>query len=56
MNKANKNMAQARSLMYYLNSDRKHLVRNAGRNRFVKRVITRLVRRANRALCAEENN
>lgn len=53
MNKANKNEAKVASLWNYLNSDRKWLVPNRERTRTVKRTITRMTRRMNKALCAE---
>ena len=53
MNKANKNEAMAKSLRSYLLSDKRALVPNAQRNREVKRTITRLLRRANKAMCEQ---
>ena len=51
MNKTNKNEAMAKSLRSYLLSDKRFLVPNRDRNRMVKRTITRMMRRVNRALC-----
>ena len=51
MNKTNKNEAQAKSLRSYLLADKRFLVPNRDRNRMVKRTITRMMRRVNRALC-----
>jgi hypothetical protein len=51
MNKANKNAAMVFSLWSYLNGDRRYLVANAQRNRTMKRIITRMTRRVNKAIC-----
>jgi hypothetical protein len=54
MNKASKNEAQAKSMRSYLLSDKRGLVPNAQRNREVKRAITRLLRRTNKAIINSE--
>ena len=51
MNKTNKNEAMAKSLRSYLLSDKRFLTPAPKRNRMVKRTITRMMRRVNRALC-----
>ena len=51
MNKTNKNEAKMVSLRSYLLSDKRFLIPAPGRNRFVKRTITRMMRRVNRSLC-----
>lgn len=51
MNKTTKNEAKVKSLRNYLLSDKRFLTDAPGRNRFVKRTITRMMRRVNRTLC-----
>lgn len=51
MNKTNKNEAKAVSLRSYLLTDKRFLTDAPGRNRFVKRTITRMMRRVSRSLC-----
>lgn len=51
MNKTNKNEAMAKSMRSYLLADKRYLVPNRDRNRFVKRTITRMMRRVSKALC-----
>ena len=51
MNKTTKNEAKAMSLRSYLLADKRFLTPAPNRNRMVKRTITRMMRRVNRALC-----